>query len=123
MKIIDDQNLAPPNGHYSPGILHNNFVFTSGQLGVSDSTGLIPESFSDEVEICLNNVFKILDVAGSSKDKIVKITIYLSDISLWEAANSVFENLLGEHKPARSVIGGVSIHRRARIVAEAIAFI
>lgn len=94
-----------PVGPYSPAIRANGFIFVSGQGPLDPKTreilrGPIPE----QVRRTLENVKTILEAAGSSLEKVVKCTVYLRDISNFQAMNEVYASYFGEILPARTTI-------------------
>jgi|SRR5215204_2336466 len=122
IKRVQTPNAPTPAGHYSQGIVHNGLIFVSGQLSIDPKTGerkLGP--IEEQTEQALSNVHGILVAAGSDWSSVLKITLYVSDIGLWEAVNKVYINVLGEHKPARAVIPTGPLHHGFLIEIEAIA--
>lgn len=112
------------NGHYALATIHNDTVYVSGQLAIDPVTaekkfGTIEE----ETLQALQNVELILKEAGSRKEQILRMTLYISDIQLWDRVNRVYKEFFGEHKPARSVVPTNELHFGFKIEVEAIAFI
>jgi 2-iminobutanoate/2-iminopropanoate deaminase len=119
---INTPNAPKPVGHYSQGVVHNGLVFVSGQLSVDPKTGEKKlGSIEEQTEQALSNVHEILKAAGSDWSKVLKMTIYVSDINYWEAVNKVYIRVLGEHKPARAVIPSGPLHYGFLIEIEAVA--
>jgi len=69
----------------------------------------------------LRNVSEIIKAAGSSMDQVIKTTVYISDIQLWERVNEVYSDFFGEHRPARAVVPTKDLHFGFQIEIEAIA--
>ncbi len=112
---------APAGGHYSPGIVHGGLVYVSGQLpfrpGDADrALGTVAE----QAEQALRNVESVLEAAGSSLDRTVQMTIYLSDGDDWGTVNEVYARVLGDHRPARAVVPVSPLHYGAAIEIQAI---
>lgn len=63
----------------------------------------------------------ILNEAGSGKDNIIKTTVYLTDISLWDNVNKAYNYFFRNHKPARAIVSVKEIHFGFKIAIEAIA--
>lgn len=63
----------------------------------------------------------ILRAAGSSRNKVIKTTIYISDINLWDSVNQIYAEFFGQHRPARSVVPTQQLHFGFQIEIEAIA--
>jgi 2-iminobutanoate/2-iminopropanoate deaminase len=122
MKIIETSNAPAPLGHYSQAIVENGLVFVSGQLGIDiDNPDNIPGDVSTQAEITLKNLAAVLDAAGSSKDKVVKTTIFISDVKFWADVNKVYADFFGDHKPARSAVPTRDLPKGFLVEIEAIA--
>lgn len=105
MEKIETKNAPVPAGHYSQGIVCNGLVFVSGQLAINPETREpVIGSIEAQTEQCLRNVEAVLLAAGSDLNSVVKMTVYVSDESLWGAVNETYARVLGEHKPARAII-------------------
>ena len=122
-KILTEK--APvPAGHYSQAVVHGDLVFVSGQLPIVPSTGeKITGSIEDQTLQTLQNVAAICEAAGSSKDKILKVTIYIPDMDLWGKVNEVYTTFFGAHKPARAVVPTRELMGGVKIEIEAVAAI
>lgn len=122
LKNIKTTDAPAPAGHYSQAVVYNNMVFVSGQLPIVPSTG---ERLTGEIEQQARQVFKnleaILRASESSLASLLKVTIYLPDISLWDRVNKVYTEFLGDSKPARSVVPTRELHYGVKIEVEAIA--
>jgi 2-iminobutanoate/2-iminopropanoate deaminase len=122
MKIISCDQVAPPGGHYSHAIVHDGTVYVSGQLG--RGPGMTDSEAGDivvQTRRCLGNIEAILRAAGSDVQQLLKVTIYVSDISMWPAVNAVYAQLLGSHRPARAVVPTRELHFGALLEIEAVA--
>jgi len=117
-------DLAPkPQGFYSQAVQAGNLIFTSGQLPIVPDSGVIVRGdIEKQVIQVLENIKVILEGAGSSLDNIIKTTIFIRDITQWEAVNKIYAQYLEKGiPPARSVIAGIDIHHGADIEMEVIA--
>jgi len=100
----------------------NGLVFVSGQLSIDPETGEKKiGSIEEQTEQALNNVHGILKAAGSDWDRVLKMTVFVADINLWEAVNKVYTRILGENRPARAVIPTGPLHYGFLIEIEAVA--
>ena len=105
MQSITTDNALKPAGHYSQAIVHNGLLYTSGQFAFDSETGEKRQgSIEEETRHILKNLELVLKEAGSSKEKVIKTTLYISDIALWGQVNAVYADFFGTHKPARSVV-------------------
>ena len=122
IKRITTPNAPKPAGHYSQGVVHNGLVFVSGQLSIDPETGEKRlGSIEEQTEQALKNVHGILKAAGSDWDHVLKMTVFVADISLWEAVNNVYMRILGENRPARAIIPCGPLHYGFLIEIEAVA--
>ncbi len=117
-----DTNLAPKAfGFYSQGIKIENLIFTSGQIPIDPNSGkLIVGNFKEEVEQVLKNIDAILIAGGSSINRAVKLTVYLTDLSLFDELNEVFKKYFNKNKPARSTMQVSALPLNSRIEIDAI---
>ena len=111
MKTIQPTNQPKPKGHYSPGIEHHGIVYVSGQLPMDlvtrePFTGPIEE----QTELALRNVEAVLHAAGSRLDRVLQMTIYVSDLELWGAVNKKYAEVMGDHRPARAIVPVKELH-------------
>ncbi len=65
----------------------------------------------------------IVDAAGSKKEKILRMTLYISDIELWDKVDAVYTEFFGEHQPARTVVPTNELHFGFKIEIDAISYI
>lgn len=111
MRSIETANAPRPAGHYSQAVVHNGFVFVAGQLPiVPGQTEHKPGTVAQQAEQTLKNIEAILTAAGSGLDKVVSMTIYVSDIEYWGDVNTVYTRVMGRHKPARAVVPVKELH-------------
>lgn len=109
-------------GHYSQAIVHNGLVYVAGQLPIDPKDRNKPVgSIEEQTEQTLRNVAAILEAAGSGLDRVLQMTIYVSDISLWGGVNTAYARVMGEHKPARAVVPVKDLHYGYQIEIQAIA--
>lgn len=101
-------------GPYSPGILAGGTLYVAGQVGRT-SDGKYPEKFEDEVAQTLENVGRILKTAKYSFADAVAVQVHLTDISTFEAMNSVYMKYFPEPRPARTTVGVKELVGPARI--------
>ena len=119
---VSTENAPKPSGHYSQAIVHNNIVYVSGQLPIDPKTGEKRiGSIEEQTEQALKNLSEILKAAGSNLNQVIKTTVYISDIELWDRVNAVYARFFGEHRPARAVVPTRNLHFGFQIEIEAIA--
>ena len=122
MKEIISINAPSPAGHYSQAIEHMGLIYVSGQLPVNpESKEKHVGSIEEQTEQVLANLETILKNGKSDKDQVVKVTVYISDIALWDRVNSVYARFFGDHRPARVVVPTRELHFGFQIEVDAIA--
>jgi 2-iminobutanoate/2-iminopropanoate deaminase len=122
IETVFTDKAPPPGGHYSQAMVYNGLVFVAGQLPFKPgSAEKIVGPIEEQAEQCLANLREILRAAGSDLNRLLKVTIFISDIDLWGRVNAVYTRVLGEHKPARAVIPCKELHYGYQIEIEAIA--
>lgn len=122
IRRIQTKDAPTPAGHYSQAVVHNGVVYIAGQLAIDPATGERKlGSIEEQTERTLLNVKGILEAAGSDFAHVLKMTIYVSDISLWDAVNKVYARMLGEHRPARAVVPTKDLHHGFLVEIEAVA--
>ena len=122
IKRINTPNAPKAGGHYSQATVYNGLVFVAGQLSIDPATGAHKiGTIEEQTEQALNNVLAILQAAGSDWSRVLKMTVYVADISLWDAVNKVYSRMLGEHRPARAIIPTGALHYGFLIEVDAVA--
>jgi 2-iminobutanoate/2-iminopropanoate deaminase len=105
LRSISTTTAPNPVGPYSQAIVAGGFAFTAGQIGLDPSTGKVVDGLEAQVEQALGNTRAVLAAAGLEVTDIVKVTLFLTDISAFAAVNAIYERFLGSHRPARSTVG------------------
>src|SRR5688572_29286363 len=122
IRTIQTEKAPIPAGHYSQAVVHNGLVFVAGQLAIDPQTGERKlGSIEEQTEQVLTNVSEILKAAGSDLKLVLKMTVFVADIGLWERVNEAYSRMMGEHRPARSVIPTKELHHGFLIEIDAIA--
>jgi len=121
-KPIYPPGAAKPLAPYSPGIDADCFVFVSGQLGLDPAVSkLVSGGIEAETRQALINIQTVLNAAGTSLDKVVKVTVFLRDINDFAAMNSVYGQFFVNEPPARSAFQVAALPLGAAVEIEAIA--
>lgn len=124
MRQIYSEAAPMPEGHYVQGWEHNGFIFVSGQLPIiAETKEKYTGSAAEQAAQSLKNVKAILEAGGSGLNKVLKVTVYISDIAFWNEVNDVYSAFFGEHKPARSIVPTRDLHFGFKVEIEAIAVI
>jgi reactive intermediate/imine deaminase len=122
MNTVTTDSAPAARGHYSQAIVHAGLVYVAGQLPIDPRQ---PEhrlsDFESQARQVIGNVIAIVEAAGSSRDRIVRTTVYIADVAHWPAFNAVYAQLLGDHKPARTVVPVAQLHYGYLVEMDAIA--
>lgn len=121
MHRISTEKAAKPLGHYSQATVHNGVIYVATQLGITPGKPVVPGTIEEQTTAALTNVQEILRAAGSDLDKVLRVTIYLADIQLWDRVNAVYAEFFKQHKPARGVIPAGTFHRGFHVAFDVIA--
>jgi 2-iminobutanoate/2-iminopropanoate deaminase len=122
MQSIETRDAPAAGGHYSQAVVHNGVVYVAGQLPIKPgSSERHVGSIEEQTEQTLRNVEAILNAAGSGLDRVLQMTIYVSDIELWGGVNTVYARVMGAHRPARAVVPVKDLHYGYQIEIQAIA--
>ena len=118
---VKTKNAPKAIGAYSQGSIFENLVFTSGQIAINPISGnLVTDDFSKEVEQVLENIKSVLEAGGSNLDNIIKLTVFIIDMSNFKFVNEVFETFFIDEYPARSVVEVSGLPLNVNIEIEAI---
>ena len=118
---VKTKNAPKAIGTYSQGSIFENLVFTSGQIAINPISGnLVTDDFSKEIEQVLENINSVLEAGGSNRDNIVKLTVFITDMSNFKFVNEAFKNFFIHDYPARSVVEVSDLPLNVNIEIEAI---
>lgn len=105
-QIIVPENGPKPAGAYSPGLRVGDFVFVAGQGPTNPATGkLAGDTIEEQTAQVLENVKSILEAGGASMADVVKATVHLSDLALFQRFNTVYATYFPDPKPVRTTVG------------------
>jgi 2-iminobutanoate/2-iminopropanoate deaminase len=124
-KIVYTDSAPKPIGPYSQAIVASgNLVFTAGQVAIDPATGQLDGAdISAQTRRALANLEAVLKKAGSSRDRIVKTTVFMKDMNEFAAMNAVYAEFFGKHAPARSTVEVARLPKDARVEIEAVAIV
>lgn len=123
MKIVSTNKAPAAIGPYSQAIVHNDLVFTSGQIPINPETGAVEtDGIVAQTEQVMKNLGEVLGAAGSSYEKAIKTTCFLADISDFAAFNEVYAKYFVA-KPARSCVAVKDLPKGVLVEVEVIAAI
>ena len=123
IKVISSEKAPKAIGPYSQAIQYGNTLFTSGQIPLDPDTGAVVEGgIKEQAERVMLNLKAVLEAAGTSFDKVIKTTCFLSDMADFAAFNEVYSKYFtGANKPARSCVAVRELPRGVLCEVEVIA--
>ncbi len=111
-------------GPYSQAVKANGFVFLSGQIALDPRTQqLVEGDISAQTERVLENLKGIVEASGSSLQRVVKTTVFLTDMREFAAMNEVYSRFFVTHPPARSTVEVARLPRDVRVEIDLIALL
>lgn len=111
-----------PAGHYVQATVYGGMVHVSGQLPVRADGSHAPEAaFEDQARQALANLLAVVRAAGSSPERLLKVTAYVVGVENWPQFNAVFAEALGDIKPARAVVPVPELHYGYLVEIDAVA--
>jgi 2-iminobutanoate/2-iminopropanoate deaminase len=119
---IKTKNAPGAVGPYVQGVRAGNLLFVSGQIPLDPATGtLVDGGIELQTRRVMENLAAILEAGGSGLDRVVKATVYLTDLGTFEAMNRVYGSFFPDEKPARVCVEVSKLPRNASVEIDAIA--
>lgn len=104
MKTINTETAPAAVGPYSQAVISGNMVFTAGQIPIDPQTNeLVDGDVAAQTEQVLQNLSAVLEAAGSSLERTVKVTVFIKDMNDFTTINAIYEKYF-TNKPARSTV-------------------
>ena len=122
MEVVSTEKAPKALGPYSQAIKANGMVYCSGQIPIDPAVDAITaETIEDQTRQAITNLRNVLEKAGSSLSKVVKTTVFISDMNEFARLNAVYAEMFGDTKPARSCVQVARLPKDVKIEIEAIA--
>tara|TARA_Y100001978_G_C23680079_1_gene428528 strand:+ start:1242 stop:1622 length:381 start_codon:yes stop_codon:yes gene_type:complete len=119
---IYSNNAPKPIGPYSQAIKHGNMIFISGQIAMDyQNSNIINENIAEETETVMKNIMSILKESGCNFQNIVKCSIFLSDMSLFDEVNKIYSKYFSHPFPARETVEVSKLPKNVNVEISAIA--
>lgn len=122
-RIIHTTSAPAAVGPYSQAVAvpAGTMVFLSGQIGLIPETGeMVSDKLEDQVKQAFANMQAVIDASGGRLDQIVKLTLFLTDLSQFAVVNSIMADIIPQPFPARSTVGVSSLPKGAQFEVEAV---
>lgn len=124
MKFVNTEYSVRDGGHYTPGVIHGDTLYISGQLSINPETGSVPSGgVKAEAAQALHNLETVLQAAGLTRDSVMMCRVYLPNVAYWGELNEVYSKFFGTHKPARVVVPTGALYGGCLVEIEAVAAI
>jgi 2-iminobutanoate/2-iminopropanoate deaminase len=122
MQTINTAHAPAAIGPYSQAKVLGNLLFSAGQIALVPGTmELVTGPIEAQTEQVIGNLTAILAEAGTDWSRVLKTTVFLTDLAEFGAFNAVYERLLGGAKPARSTVQVAALPKGAKVEIELIA--
>jgi 2-iminobutanoate/2-iminopropanoate deaminase len=121
MQIVKTDKAPGAIGPYSQAIVHGGLVFASGQIPLRVDGSLVEGGIEAQTKQVLANLLAVLEAAGSGLGKVLKTTVFLTDLKDFGVFNGLYAEAFGQHAPARSTVQVAALPRGAVVEIEAIA--
>ena len=122
IRIVSTPGSPAPAGHYAQAVVHAGTVYVAGILPSDPADPDAPlGDVEQQARRVLASLANVLEAAGSSLDRLLQVTVFVTDLSDWGTVNDVFAATLGAHRPARAVVPVLPLKRGAALELTAIA--
>ncbi len=122
--IVSTEKAPKAIGPYSQAIHTDGFVFAAGQTGLDPSTmELVAGGVEAQARQVLTNLRHVLEAAGTGMDRVVKTTVFLTDMANFAAMNAVYMEFFPENPPARSTVAVAGLPKGGLVEIEAVALV
>ncbi len=117
--VVPTPHAPPVAGPYSPAVRAGDWLVLAGQLGLDPESGaLVAGGVEAEARRALANVAAVLGDAGVTWAHVAKVTIYLTDLTMFPLVNRCYEEAVGAHRPARTTVGVAALSLGAGVEIE-----
>ena len=117
-EIINTDRAPRAIGTYSQAIKKNNIIFLSGQIPLNPHTMELVDGIEAQIHQVFKNILAVIEAANASIDDLVKLNIYLTDLSHFALVNEIMAEFFSEPYPARAAIGVASLPKGSLIEAD-----
>ena len=118
--VIERPGITTPLP-FSEGVVAGNTLYIAGHLGLDPATGQAPADIKAEARLLMDAVKKTVEKAGFTMNDVVSITVYCTDLKLYDTFNGVYRTYFGTQYPARAFIGAATLLRGAHFEIQGIA--
>jgi len=106
---------------FSDAVLSGDTLYVAGHLGIDPHTGSAPTDPAVEARLLMEGVKHTIEAAGLTMDDLVSVTVYCTDLQLYDSFNAIYRSYFHVHYPARAFIGSDKLLRGARFEVQGVA--
>lgn len=121
MEFIATDKAPAAIGPYSQGVKVNGMFYSSGQIALTPAGEMLGDDVVLQTKQVFANLKAVLEAAGSSLDRVVKVMAFVADINDFATVNEIYAEAFGDHKPARSLVAAKTLPKNALVEIEVIA--
>ena len=115
-KIISTEKAPQAIGPYSQAVEHGDLIFCSGQIAINPESGeIVNGGITEQTKQVMENLKAVVEAAGSSLDKVLKTTIYLTDLNNFQTVNEIYGSYFTQDPPARATVGVNSLPKGVEV--------
>jgi 2-iminobutanoate/2-iminopropanoate deaminase len=124
-ELINPPGLAPPVGPYSQAARVGDLLFCSGQLALDPETSrpLSELDIAEQTRMALESLDRVLEGSGTSRDRVLRTTVYLASLEDYEGMNGVYRRFFDGHLPARATLAVAGLVGGLRVEIDAVAVV
>ena len=122
IKRINSARVASAIGPYSHASIIGGTIYLSGQLGLIMQGELISDNVLEQTRQAIENIQKILEDCHSRLDNVIKVTVFLTDMTHFAEVNKIYEQYFDKTRPSRSCVAVSQLPQGAQIEIEIIAY-
>jgi len=120
-ETVDAPGAPAAIGPYSHAVRAGGLLFCSGQIPLDPDTGeLVGATAGEQARRCLENLRAVCAAAGTTLERAVRVTVYMTDLGEFAEVNDVYGSFFGEDPPARVTVGVAALPKGARVEIEAV---
>ena len=121
MQTISTDRAPQAIGPYSQAVVVDGILYSSGQIALTPEGELVEGGVEEQTRQVLRNLSAVLEEAGSSLQRVIKTTIFLSNMEDFAAVNEIYAEFFGEHRPARSTVAVKTLPKEVLVEIDCIA--
>ena len=117
MKLVNPAACPPQNPTYSQAAVSGEVVYMAGQIGIGPDGALVAPDVGAQTRRIFQNAKVVLEEAGSSLSRLLRVTVYLVDMADWAAMNAAYQEAMAGHAPPKTTVqvSGLALGARVEI--------